>query len=123
MTELEDTLRTPWQIRRRLLTNEAERKSQGDEINELKRDCRQNRERLQKAHDRIDEITDLGTVLLDLVQRVDEIGERLGKLAERVEAGDEKLVKLRDWTVSKLNGKGNGHVADAKTDGQRQVEA
>ena len=106
MTELEDTLKTPWQIRRRLLTNEAERKSQGDEINELKRDCRQNRERLQKAHDRIDEITDLGTVLLDLVQRVDEMAERLGKLAERVEAGDEKLVKLRDWAVEKIKHNG-----------------
>ena len=105
MTELEDTLRTPWQIRRRLLTNEAERKSQGDEINGLIRECRQNRERLQKAHDRIDEITDLGSLLLDVVQRVDEMGERLGKLAERMEAGDEKLVKLRDWTMKKLNGK------------------
>ena len=119
MTELDDTLKTPWQIRRRLLTNEAERKSQGDEISELKRECRQNRERLQKAHDRIDEITDLGSLLLDLVQRVDEMNERLGKLTERLEAGDEKLVKLRDWTVAKLNGKERTNVENAKTDGER----
>ena len=117
MTDHEDTLRTPWQVRRRLLTNEAERVAQGNEINGLIRECRQNRERLQKAHDRIDEITDLGSLLLDLVQRVDDMNERLGKLAERVEAGDEKVMKLRDWTVAKFNGKGNGHVENATKDG------
>ena len=116
MTEPEDTLKTPWQIRRRLLANEAERVAQGNEINELIRECRQNRERLQKAHDRIDEIVDLGSLLLDLVQRVDEMAERLGKLAERVEAGDEKLVKLRDWTVAKFNGKERSNVENATKD-------
>jgi predicted nucleic acid-binding Zn-ribbon protein len=104
VTEPESTLKTPWQIRRRLLANEAERKAQGDEISGLIRECRQNRERLQAAHERIDEIEDNSVELLILTQRMDAMEERITGLVERLEDSEDKIVKLRDWIVKKLNG-------------------
>ena len=104
MTEPESTLKTSWQIRRRLLANEAERKAQGDEIKNLIQECGQNRKRLQAAHERIDGIEDNSAILLTLVQRMDAMEERIAGLIERLEANEDKIVKLRDWIVKKLNG-------------------
>jgi len=104
MTEPEDTLKSWWQIRRRLLTNEAERKAQGDQIRDLIQECRQNRKRLQAAHQRIDEINDTSAELLQVVLKLDEMEAKIANLIERMESNEDKTVKLRDWIVKKLNG-------------------
>ena len=88
-------LEATWQVRRRLIANEAERKAQGQTIDELVRECRQNRERAQMAHERIDQIEDTSAVLLDVV-------ERLEKLEQRFE-------KMREWVLANVPRKGNGN--------------
>ena len=95
MTDDAPELATPWQIRRRLLSSEAERKAQGDAISELLRECRQNRERLQKAHERIDELTD-------------ELAERVEAMQKLLDENEARYAKMREWVLSKLKGNGNG---------------
>ena len=96
MTEAAPELATPWQIRRRLLSNEAERKAQGDTIKELVQECNQNRERLQAAHQRIDNLED-------------ELAERVETMQKLVDETEEKYAKMREWVLSKLKGNGNGN--------------
>ena len=79
-SDLDTELRERWQLRARLCVVEAERKALAHTVDKLTRDVRQNRERAQKAHDRIDELVDMNAELTD------------------------KLMKLRDWIVKKLNG-------------------
>jgi len=89
-------LSTPWQIRRRLLSSEAERKAQADTINQLFRECDQNRERLQAAHQRIDNLED-------------ELAERLKEMQLLVSENDAKYAKMKEWVLLKLKGSGNGN--------------
>ena len=95
MTDEAPELATPWQIRRRLLSNESERKAQADTISELLRNCRQNRERLQAAHERIDELTD-------------QLAERVEAMQKLLDATEAKYAKMREWVLAKLKGNGNG---------------
>ena len=88
-------LRERWQLRARLCSVEAERNALSQTVDKLVRDCRQNAERAKKAHDRIDELVDMNADLVD------------------------KLQKLRDWAVKKLNGKERTSVENATKDGER----
>ena len=87
-------LSTPWQIRRRLIANEAERKAQADSIRDLTQECRQNRERLQAAHQRIDNLED-------------ELAEKLKEMQLLVSENDVKYAKMKEWVLSRLKGTGN----------------
>ena len=89
-------LATPWQVRRRLIANEAERKAQADSIKELTQECRQNRERLQAAHQRIDNLED-------------ELAEKLKEMQLLVSENDAKYAKMKEWVLTKLKGNGNGN--------------
>ena len=94
--------KTLWQLRSRLELVESERKALADSVRDYAEQAKQNTERARRAHLRVDELLAMNAELI-----------------QRVETLEANLLKLRDWTMAKLNGKGNGHVADSKADGER----
>jgi uncharacterized coiled-coil DUF342 family protein len=100
---IEDAPNPVWQLRSRLDAAESERKAQAATIDNLVRECRQNRERAQKAHERIDMAAD------DLTDVLDGMNAAIADCVKRMEAMEERFEAMKQWVLERVpNEKGNG---------------